>query len=794
MLKKIETIKKFGVFDDFKWNDEVRGNGGSVQCFKDINIIYGRNYSGKTTLSRIIRSLETGQVPEGYEAGSFDLKFTDGSNISQNDLVGHGKTVRVFNEDFVRKNLRFIVNPDESIEPFAVLGQDNNQIEQEIKRLENELGSNEAGHETGLFSNYVEAKRKLSDIKDEYDEDVRKLEKQLQDKATTRKKGIKYQSERFGDQNYTITKLRKDIERVQSPSYREMTPDRKEECEKLIKENVLPKIPVFNLPKLSFEQFLSKAETLVTKKVGESDKIESLVRNAVLNRWVKEGRELHKGKYEKCAFCNSAITPERWVELEKHFDQESDNLEKAIDSLIDSINAEHDSINVPKIEKSQFYSKFHARVTQLSDEISYAVQRYKASLISLVSQLEDRKKDILNVHKFTRPEDYSTTLQNLWEQYKEVCKESDQFGNSLESEKRKAKEDLRLQEVYDYSETIDYRGQCESIENLRKNLDEKKEEVRRISEKIESKKSLIAEKRRSMKDEAEGAKRVNEYLINFFGHQFLKLEPMVDEADEEESGKVRFEVLRDGEKAYHMSEGERSLLAFCYFVAKLDDIETRDSKPIIWIDDPISSLDSSHIFFVYSMLRGEIVSKCKFAQLFVSTHNLDFLKYLTKLDCRKKRLNKEFFLISRHSSFSKIQIMPSYLKNYVTEFNYLFHQIYKCSTIDVIDDNNYTAFYNFGNNARKFLEIYLYYKYPDKGMKEETLTLFFGNEEIPAFLVDRINNEYSHLSGVFERGGSPIEVPEMKKAAQLIIEKLKQDPDQFKALLKSVGEPVPETI
>ena len=196
MLKKIETIKKFGVFDDFKWNDEVRGNGGSVQCFKDINIIYGRNYSGKTTLSRIIRSLETGQVPEGYEAGSFDLKFTDGSNISQNDLVGHGKTVRVFNEDFVRKNLRFIVNPDESIEPFAVLGQDNNQIEQEIKRLENELGSNEAGHETGLFSNYVEAKRKLSDIKDEYDEDVRKLEKQLQDKATTRKKGIKYQSER----------------------------------------------------------------------------------------------------------------------------------------------------------------------------------------------------------------------------------------------------------------------------------------------------------------------------------------------------------------------------------------------------------------------------------------------------------------------------------------------------------------------------------------------------------------------------------------------------------------------
>ena len=32
---------------------------------------------------------------------------------------------------------------------------------------------------------------------------------------------------------------------------------------------------------------------------------------------------------------------------------------------------------------------------------------------------------------------------------------------------------------------------------------------------------------------------------------------------------------------------------------KLEDVETKGSKPIIWIDDPISSLDSNHIFFVW---------------------------------------------------------------------------------------------------------------------------------------------------------------------------------------------------
>ena len=55
--------------------------------------------------------------------------------------------------------------------------------------------------------------------------------------------------------------------------------------------------------------------------------------NAILNKWVKEGRELHKDKLDTCAFCNSEITETRWEELEKHFDEESDKLEKEIINL-----------------------------------------------------------------------------------------------------------------------------------------------------------------------------------------------------------------------------------------------------------------------------------------------------------------------------------------------------------------------------------------------------------------------------------------------------------------------------
>lgn len=283
-------------------------------------------------------------------------------------------------------------------------------------------------------------------------------------------------------------------------------------------------------------------------------------------------------------------------------------------------------------------------------------------------------------------------------------------------------------------------------------------------------------------------------MNNFFGHQFLTLEAKKHEIAGEESKRIRFEVIRDGKKAYHLSEGECSLLAFCYFLAKLDDTNTRDSKPIIWIDDPISSLDGNHIFFVYSLLNAEIVSAGKFKQLFVSTHNLDFLKYLKKLkgtylgqDGKPKDYQKGYFVVVRQDKTSTVGVMPKYLKKYVTEFNYLFHQIHKCAEIATVDDTNYVTFYNFANNARKFFEIYLYYKYPDQGMSEETLRLFFGEAKIPAVLTDRINNEYSHLCGVFERGSTPVEVPEMQTAARQIIERLQADKEQFSALLKSIG-------
>jgi wobble nucleotide-excising tRNase len=225
-------------------------------------------------------------------------------------------------------------------------------------------------------------------------------------------------------------------------------------------------------------------------------------------------------------------------------------------------------------------------------------------------------------------------------------------------------------------------------------------------------------------------------------------------------------------------------------MAKLEDIETKGSKPIIWIDDPISSLDSNHIFFVYSLINSEIVAKQDFEQLFISTHNLDFLKYLKKLPAANN-IQRGYFIVSREGKNSKVKLMPKYLKDYVTEFNFLFHQIYLCANADADDETQHSLFYNFGNNTRKFLEAFLFYKYPNALDKDDKLRRFFDDNKQASSMTDRIINEFSHLEGLFERSMIPFEIPELRKIADFILRKIREkDNEQYEALLISIGEEI----
>ena len=138
-----------------------------------------------------------------------------------------------------------------------------------------------------------------------------------------------------------------------------------------------------------------------------------------------------------------------------------------------------------------------------------------------------------------------------------------------------------------------------------------------------------------------------------------------------------------------------------------------------------------------------------------------------------------------------IKMMPDYLKNYVTEYNFLFQQVYDIAKPISGDKgekyrNTYSQYYNVANNMRKFLECYLFYRFPDSDdpTKDHLNMLFEGHELAKVF---RVVNEYSHLAWA-ERGLKVIDVPEIETTAKLIMKAIKtKDPDHFSVLCKSVN-------
>lgn len=796
-IKKIDLIKGMAVYDDFQWSSSMRDAGNNITEFKSLNIIYGRNYSGKTTLSRIFRALEIGTISDKYSSPEFQLSFDGGRIATQRSLSNHGQIVRVFNEDFVRDNLRFIVDDEQTINSFAILGEDNTRLEEEIEKHEAELGSEE--DKSGLLGELFGAEEKFKGAKKDHDDKSSELEGKLRDKANKAGTGIKH-NKTFGDANYNVPKIKTDTSTVTKDTYSPLTDEQVSKFHDLLREEPKSEIPESSTFNLQYSAIVSKAKELIEKKIQASDPIQELLNDAALASWVRTGRGHHQEKRDKCAFCGNDLPEDLWEKLDKHFNQESEGLRQALETLLGSIERERPRVpNLLKIKNSDFYSNFTADLDSLAEQLSTLSESYSQSLDSIKEQIEKRRDDIFTPLEFKTSESIEGALNAVRDSYEELRNESNQLTASLSADQSEARAALRLHEVYTFINDIKYADECTTIEALNVAMGEAKEAKNTAKVKVDVKREKIAELKAQLKDESKGADRVNDYLNNFFGHQSLSLKAIEENLVDASSG-YRFEVTRNDKKAFHLSEGECSLIAFCYFMAKLEDIETKGNQPIIWIDDPISSLDANHIFFVYSLINAEIVTpekyeddgeikeRDRFKQLFISTHNLDFLKYLKRLPGALNKKKSQYFIINRTDQVSDITLMPRYLKDYVTEFNFLFHQIYKCAHAQIESDENHDCYYNFGNNARKFLEAFLYYKYPNAVEKDDKLARFFGDDALASSLTDRINNEFSHLAGVFERSILPIDVPEMKTTASFILRKIEEkDPDQYSALLQSIG-------
>lgn len=802
MISQID-IASFGSFSGLTWKKSIRV-GNSVLNFKRLNILYGRNYSGKTTLSRIFRALETGRIPLNYTSPSFTV-YGDKGDVTQTGIATHGYDIRVYNRDFVSDNLSFLVNQASGeIKTFAIVGEKNKEIEEAIATIETELGSVET--KAGLRYDLEGKRNERERTKRIHQTTSASLEEKLRSHANDKIK----KNREYGTPLYNIESIKKDIAAAKKDDFKPLTTEEQTAKLALLKQEALSDITEPIIINLKIESIKQTAEDLLSKTITPTKPIQELLNDSVLQLWVKQGIPLHREKRSTCAFCRQDLPHDIWQALDSHFSKESSDLESSIESCLTSITAEIAAVSrFVSLTGDRFYSEEKAAFELSKNALDETLVAYKQDLEALQAALKTRKDSLFKAVPMPAFRHDSVAIQQHADAINNLITQNNGRTKTLEKDKSTARDALRLTDVASFIDDINYDAELIRIADLKKEADSANTTFSEAGQEITKREENVSQLRGQQKDERKGAEKVNSLLNHFFGHDGIKLEAK----DNAEKTAVKFEITRDGKSAYNLSEGECSLIAFCYFIAKLEEPDSKGKELIIYVDDPISSLDGNHIFFMFSLIESLIAKPVKnadgsnayrYKQLIISTHNLDFLKYLKRLSIPRKKISTgdgktksvadiEHFMVERNGASSNIMLMPDYLKNYITEFNYLFHQIYKCRNQDLAKDTH-EPYYGFGNNLRKFLEAFLFFKYPyhdDENDALERIKKFFGEEDAAAIvLVNRLNNEFSHLELIPDRGFKPVEIPEISTVANFVLNKIyESDPAQYNALLKSIGEP-----
>lgn len=168
-----------------------------------------------------------------------------------------------------------------------------------------------------------------------------------------------------------------------------------------------------------------------------------------------------------------------------------------------------------------------------------------------------------------------------------------------------------------------------------------------------------------------------------------------------------------------LSEGEKTALAFAYFISKLR-VEKLEGNVngfkdcIIVIDDPISSLDDNRLFQTANLIDSFLFynkSNTEFldhhpCQLFIFSHNLTFLKYIHNAFRANFTNNAigEYYLSTNSPKFKNL---PSSLKNFTNTY------ILKLKTVIDFKErmSNYDDVKNYlPNYIRIVLETFLAFK------------------------------------------------------------------------------------
>lgn len=737
LIKNIKSLSDFGIFQNSEWKD--------LPDFKRFNLIYGWNRCGKTTLSRVFSSCEkqTTYNTEKFKQfpinGEFEITLHDKTVIKSKEIVNASLAIRVFNQDFIDSNVSF--EPNKSSNGIVYLS-------------EGDIDSKKKLDKINIEKRQLKEKYEIAKKNRESKEKIRNLFLQSVGREV---------SNILFDKNYNRTKVELSIkdQGIDKIKTQILKDDEKAKFEEKVKRKVGKEISNYKEVEITIPHYgdingiYNHIKGLLSKEII-SETIEKLKNDEELNNWIKKGFEIHKSKdeYGKCLFCDNPLSNQLFDKFSKHFSKDYLDLQTNIELFI-SLSKGLKFSQIPT-DNSEIYPELKAEFTKHAENLNSSIKSFTDWLFMSSESLLDEKnrnpfdKDLVEI--LDEPIDFEkdinkniSTLNEVIEKHnKQVIGHSDEVTTS----KKKLEHHTIAKAIVD-----------EDFQKM------ETEYLLSLSNEQLSKDDLLVVEKEVDKFEKETSQigsaltKINNHLKSYFGRDEILLNL--------DSSKKGYLIYRDGIPASNLSEGEKTAIAFSYFIVKTEERDFKVRSSAIFIDDPISSLDSNFVYHSYSLIKEHFQSA---KQLFISTHNFHFFnlikEWLTQKNSKVQEENielksngdelkpipSEFYMVEsfyeNERRKSKLKPLDQTLKRFKSEYHFLFNNINQFLS----NNPEYGDLYTIGNISRRFFEIYADFKIPNSSnprQKMEALSKEANSNGANISMTDigkvyKLINEYSH--------------------------------------------------
>lgn len=739
MISKINHLTNFGNYRQFQW--------GGTTPFAKRNLIYGWNYSGKTTLSRLFQILaEPAQLAQ-WQGSQFEVELQGGATISHANLANPPR-IKVFNRDFIQRNFQ----QEHQAPAVFIVGGNTIHLRNRITRLNEHEGNIQA-------------------IKARFAQSHQQLQNELDLLGTNHARSIATVT---GDRTYNRPKLLAEIDRVKAaPNASILTEEVLQAKVSLLRstEKWMKLNPVDNTA--DDPDVLRQSLLTVIQKTASNEAIAKLKENRELESWIRTGLEHHVNSAQ-CEFCGSNISDERLTALQKHFSKAYEDLSAEVVSRMNTLEVAELTVALP--DERDLVPDLRAQFAELKTRIEEWTT-WASAAVNELAQLAKRKQLSLDTPLACAVEtSRASEITQLIADINTLVTTHNQKRAQIDTEKIAAKAAIEKHQAASFYQDNNVPDRETAIQSAMDKVNAAQNSLNRIA----GKKAAIEAQ---IQQQSVAAQKINQTV------QFLLPDNNISVAEVPGGS---FEFRRDGSPANNLSEGEKTAITFAYFLATLENNGASLAQAIVFIDDPISSLDSNHIYAVYALITKQLDS-CM--QIFVSTHNSELYtllkdhwfysnqRYANRADACSY-YTRRFLDAAGQQWHSTLEDTPNLLRKYKSEYQFVFEQLHQFSSSQA---PSLHEAYTSPNLLRKFLEAYLGFEKPCVSKWSDKLDLLF-DFEADRVEIQKFADDASHLQGLSRALQQPNFISNAQNSVKKVIQALKaKDLPHYTSMCTVIG-------